>query len=743
MLVSLVLLIGPSAPKFPLTVESIMRGPALVGHAPRGLRWSSDGAEVRFSWAKADGTADPEYKDYMVKRDGTGLAPSGARPFAEKPLDSTFSTSPLVNNSKSAYVSDGDIFLRDPAVKAPLRLTNSTDAKEDPEVVLGGSAVVYLQGGNLFRINVPDGSPSQITDIKPEDTAPLTGNASETALAKEEAELFKTYPPAGRTAPASTGRRGGGGGGRTASYTVSPGGAHAIFTLVQPAPPAKTADVPNYVTRSGYPEMIAGYQKVGEPQSRTRLLIVDIKTGQKITLAGDRPGRMTGLRWSPDGKHAVTWAESEDHKDAWLLGFDPATDKVTTLWDEHDDAWVGGPGRNLLGWLPDSSKVYFESEKNGFANLMTLDPSSGDAKDLTEGQFEVSRVTLDTTRHRFIFESSEGSPFKRHVDVVDFAGGPRQKLADLSADEDATFAIAPNGTDVAVVRSTPNHPSELFVNGVQVTNSPSAEWLSQPWIDPTVVMVPARDGALVPARLYKPKHWRRGGPAVVFVHGAGYLQNVYDGWSHYFREYMFNNLLADRGYAVLDMDYRGSAGYGKAWRTGIYRHMGGKDLDDHVDGVNWMIKNLGVAKDRVGLYGGSYGGFITLMAMFTTPDVFAAGAALRPVSDWANYNHGYTSEILNLPQDDKEAYRISSPIYHAEGLKGELLICHGMVDTNVNFQDSVRLIERLIELGKSTWSVAPYPVEDHGFNLPASWTDEYRRILALFDQTIGPGYKRR
>ena len=118
---------------------------------------------------------------------------------------------------------------------------------------------------------------------------------------------------------------------------------------------------------------------------------------------------------------------------------------------------------------------------------------------------------------------------------------------------------------------------------------------------------------------------------------------------------------------------------------------------------------------RIGVYGGSYGGFITLMAMFTTPDVFAAGAALRPVTDWAHYNHGYTSNILNVPQKDAEAYRKSSPIYFAEGLKGALLICHGMVDTNVLFQDSVRLAQRLIELRKENWELAPYPVENHGF----------------------------
>ena len=122
--------------------------------------------------------------------------------------------------------------------------------------------------------------------------------------------------------------------------------------------------------------------------------------------------------------------------------------------------------------------------------------------------------------------------------------------------------------------------------------------------------------------------------------------------------------------------------------------------------------------------------------MFTEPDIFAAGAALRSVTDWAHYNHGYTSNILNTPQTDSLAYAKSSPIYYAEGLKGALLICHGMVDTNVHFQDVVRLTQRLIELGKDNWELAVYPVEDHGFTEPASWTDEYKRIYKLFEETL-------
>jgi dipeptidyl aminopeptidase/acylaminoacyl peptidase len=164
--------------------------------------------------------------------------------------------------------------------------------------------------------------------------------------------------------------------------------------------------------------------------------------------------------------------------------------------------------------------------------------------------------------------------------------------------------------------------------------------------------------------------------------------------------------------------------------------MGGKDLSDQVDGARYLVEHEGVDAGRIGIYGGSYGGFITLMALFTEAEHFAAGAALRAVTDWAHYNHWYTSRILNLPQDDEEAYRRSSPIYFAEGLEDPLLIAHGMVDVNVHFQDVVRLAQRLIELGKEDWELAVYPVEGHSFAEPASWTDEYRRILELFERHL-------
>jgi dipeptidyl aminopeptidase/acylaminoacyl peptidase len=457
---------------------------------------------------------------------------------------------------------------------------------------------------------------------------------------------------------------------------------------------------------------------------------------------------LSQLQWSEDGKNAVLMARAYDNKDRWVMLLEAATGKTKVLATIHDDAWVDGPGANTLGWLPDNSTIYFESERDGWAHLYTVSINGGEPKQLTSGPFEVSDVRLSADKSKFYFNSSEGSVFERHLFSMATSGGARTRITGLPGLNQVD--ISPDETMLADVRSYSNKPPELYllpnrpmdektaVALKPVTTSPIPEFFRKDWIEPRLVSFKARDGATVWGRIYLPANYQGGGPAVLFVHGAGYLQNVHRWWSSYYREYMFHHLLMERGFVVLDIDYRGSAGYGRDWRTGIYRHMGGKDLTDHVDAVNYLVKEHGVDGKRIGIYGGSYGGFITLMAMFTEPDVFAAGAALRPVTDWAHYNHPYTSNILNVPQSDVEAYKRSSPIYFANGLKGALLICHGMVDVNVNFQDTVRLAEKLIELRKENWEVASYPVEDHGFEREESWADEYKRILKLFVTNLKP-----
>ncbi len=433
-----------------------------------------------------------------------------------------------------------------------------------------------------------------------------------------------------------------------------------------------------------------------------------------------------------------------DNKDRWLARLDAATGALTLLDRQRDEAWIAGPGISWWGggsaggWLPDG-RYWFQSERTGWSHLYAVDVRTGETEALTSDAFEVDGVTLSRDGRTFYFQSSEGDLGQRHVYRMPVEGGRRERLTEGVGRWD--FALAPDGKRLALLYSQANRPPEVYVQplggaATRVTDSPTEAWLSYPWREAEIVEIPASDGARVPARIYRPD--RPNGAAVLFVHGAGYLQNAHRWWSTYFREYQFHNLLADAGYLVLDLDYRASEGYGRDWRTAIYRHMGGRDLQDYVDASRCVGDEFGIDPERVAIYGGSYGGFLTLMALFTEPDHFGGGAAMRSVTDWAHYNDRYTRNILNTPLQDPEAYRRSSPIEFAAGLEDPLLMTHGLVDDNVQPQDIFRLTQRLIELGKRDWELAIAPVEPHGYVQPTSWADLLHRIYDLIEHSVGP-----
>jgi dipeptidyl aminopeptidase/acylaminoacyl peptidase len=549
---------------------------------------------------------------------------------------------------------------------------------------------------------------------------------------------------------------------------VSPSGRFITYRLYQPPAAAKNTIVPDYVTESGFTTDIPGRTKVGAPLGKYEFYVFDTEKDTVLqvlpdSLPGigdvpdyvkDYPARKTGKTtrgvifngpyWNTAGTAALVDIRSQDNKDRWIMLLDAATGKLQPVDRQRDEAWIGGPGIGysmggaVIGWINDYT-CYFQSEATGYAHLYSYNIQQRQKHALTHGNYEVQEVTLSRDKQFFYLLTNETHPGKQHWYRMKTDGSSKEKIT--SFDGGYEISLSPDEKYIAYRYSYINKPWELYVQENMPGKKPrqltskaaSDSFRAYPWRETSIFTITARDGKNIYARLYEPAQGKKNGAAVIFVHGAGYLQNVHYWWSQYFREYMFNNLLADKGYTVLDIDYRASSGYGRDWRTGIYRYMGGKDLDDEVDAARYLVNRLGIDSTRIGIYGGSYGGFMTLMALFTQPDVFKAGAALRPVTDWAHYNHGYTSNILNEPFTDSIAYQRSSPINFAAGLKNHLLICHGMVDVNVNFQDAVRLNQRLIELGKDNWDMAVYPVEDHGFVEPSSWTDEYKRILRLFD----------
>jgi len=753
--ISLLVMTAPAvaAQAFELTVEHIMRGPELVGTPPANVRFSADGRHVYFRWRR--GGVDTLEYDYRVAV--AGGAPERLPRLAVDTIamaDGVWSP----DRRRQLVVLKGDLYVVDRS-GTKRRLTETRGSESAPSWSADGRTVYFTRDDNAWALDLGGCRLAQLTDIR---RGPAPKRAAEPAgqkraLRDEQRELFdfvrRQVAEQELRADSDTA------GARplwleerqsVARLHVAPDGRFVLVTVAERARgdtvEGRRVVMPVWVTQSGYVESEQIRTKVGDAVERRKTAILEVATGRATwvdSTVGSGERDVQGLGFSANGRHALVRATSLDYEDAWLAVVDLPSLATRTVAHLHADAWLDGPLGGTAGWLADGETIYYGSEETGYAHLYLVPAAGGAARALTSGPWEVQRAELSPDGRTFLLHTNEGDFAQVHAWTLDLASGRRTQLTTDEGRQDVERS--PDGRTLAVVHSAANRPPELSVQANRpgaasraVTESPTAAWRVFPWIRPEIVMVPASDGVPVPARLYRPIGVSANGAGVIFVHGAGYLQNVHKWWSSYYREYMFHHLLAARGYHVLDLDYRGSAGQGRAWRTAVYRHMGGRDLDDQVDGARWMVRALGVDSARVGIYGGSYGGFITLMAMFTRPGLFAAGAALRPVTDWAHYNHPYTARILNEPQTDSLAYRRSSPIFFAEGLRGHLLICHGMVDDNVHFQDTARLIQRLIELGKEHWEAAVYPVEPHAFRRADSWADEYRRILGLFERTLTP-----
>lgn len=762
----------------PLTIEKIMRNPKWMGVAPSNVFWAENSKQVYFNWNPENNSGDSLYTVVLPN-----LKPVKISPLNRRQLPAQFGNYNKMNTQK-VYEKNGDIFLVDLDNLRPTQITNTLDRESNPVLSFDEKKVLFNANGNLFSWEADTGKLEQLTDFK------KGAKKSDTKISEQEKWLkadqlayFQILKQRNEDKKASEKSRKADQpkhpkeiylDEKTAdNIQLSPDSKFITYRVTKSAT-TKSTIVPNYVTESGFTEDISSRAKVGALQNISELFIYDLKGDTILAVKTDdipgifdvpefkkeypvkptkdakekkleaRPVSFSNLIWSPDGKNNILVLRSQDNKDRWIVTLDVTTRKVKIIDRQHDDAWIGGPGIGgfggaNIGWLADSKTIWFQSEATGYSHLYTVDITTEKKQALTSGNYEVQSVDLSHDKKFFFITTNEVHPGEKHFYKLAVTGGKVEKITSLTGANEVS--LSPDEKWIAYRYSFSNKPWELYIQEnkagakpQQITRSLSAEFNSYNWREPEVTTFKARDGANVYTRVYKPE--KPTGAAVIFVHGAGYLQNAHKWWSSYFREYMFHNLLVDKGYTVLDMDYRASAGYGRDWRTGIYRFMGGKDLTDQVDGAKWLTEKYNINPKRIGIYGGSYGGFITLMGMFTTPDVFAAGAALRPVTDWAQYNHQYTANILNVPYQDSVAYVKSSPLYHAEGLKGHLLICHGMLDVNVHFQDAVKLSQRLIELGKDNWELAAYPMEDHGFVEPSSWTDEYKRILKLFEEHL-------
>ncbi len=762
-----------------LTVKEIMREPSLAGMRPESEKLSPDGKFVVYAW-NAEGKEPRNL--YIVNSDGNNsrilvnaeanyeqrtLPPASKLDYGlivrddfvkarEKNLGGV-EFSP--DSKRILFLQNTDIYVLElEKTDAKARRITRTQGVEAGARWLTNDAILYASGGNYFVLNLKETSLVQVTkEANP--VAFLT--------------IFNVNPTKD---------------GRLIAYILSDGSKQKVLF------------VPNYLdefvqansTRRGFTE-----QKIFvnlTDGSREKPFEITLPKAEGV-------GFVRGLRWAADNSSLVVDRVDKDLKRRQLFYIHDVGSKAEQtilLTEETDDKWIASLSSLVEPNPNNDSQILFGSERDGFNHLYlaTLErakkepnptgeirqenPTDAgfttkvDVKQLTKGNWQVEWAKWKTTGKEIIFSSTEKNTAEREIFLLylyDFEGfniktGDFDQLDTrftLSTVKNPIYTGGMKGSFQISETENPtllyefsqwNTPTELYSwsvcnktcairnQPVQLTKSTPEAFLKTKWNEPKFVDIPTRDGKFVKSKVYLPSNFdaKQKYPMVIFVHGAGYLQNTINGWNNYYREFMFNEMLTTKGYVVLDIDYRGSAGYGRDWRTDVHDFLGGKDYDDHLDAIDYAVKNYAVDSKRVGVYGGSYGGFMAGMLVMRAPDKIAAAAALRPVFDWKNYYASspvYTAERLGFPDKNVEGYKRSSPIAYAENLQKPLLILHGLVDDNVPAQDSLQLIEKLMRLEKTPYFEAMlYPSENHGFQRPSSWTDEYERILIFFEKHL-------
>lgn len=488
-----------------------------------------------------------------------------------------------------------------------------------------------------------------------------------------------------------------------------------------------------------------------EPGGSTRgipvvtLYHTDLETGSIDTLMNGVHRSSIGASYT--GRFVAVDSSGAALKDRNIFLHDTHQNTKSTIFTDSTDGWLYDRD---MEFAPGSEKLLFLSEQTGWNHLYLADAMTGSVEQLTEGDYEITWAEW-LSDSEIIYANNEADYGERHLFILNLETNQTEQLTTEEAYR-YQFDLSPDKSKLIYAKTFFNEPYELYMidldnpgDEVQLTNSVPDSFNDIDWQREEYIRFTGRDGETdISMSVLYPENYDpdQTYPVVVFAHGAGSLQNVYKGWSNnYWREYMFNQLLTRNGYMVIDVDFRHSTGYGRDFREDVTNWMGRYEAMDIVDGLDWLQEETGGALDldNVGIYGGSYGGFMALYTLTAEPDRFHAGAALRKVSNWRNYyyaNPWYTLPRLGDPEEVPEHYDRSSPLTYAPELQHPVILLHGLIDDNVGSQDAFQYAEELIQSQHKEFEMMIYPSERHGFTSANSWYDEYSRIFEFFEEHL-------
>ena len=718
--------------KTEITLDRLYSRPYLWGTSPSSGIWSHDGKCFAFLW----NTEGERLRDlYLVQApDGEPMRLTSMKDFEPIPIEDDERTdeekyddehydngigqvvwSP--DNRHIAFVYRDDIYLVDAVEKAtPVPLFRTTESESYIAFSEDGKYLSYKQGVNLMLRDMGTGAIRQLTNVSKENQA-------------------------------------------ISWYVWSPD-SKKIWVHLADRSSQKEIILPDYTPQYVKTKTVRR-SFVGESLTTGKNGVIGIEGGLvKWMDDWEEENFVYNLIWSPDGKRFLLSEVTRDYRNWKLHLIDAETLKGEVLVEETKKRYF-----TIIqtAFSKDGKTVFFISSRDGYNHLYSV-PSEGGERiktqtkgiffwykprrprvagikptQLTSGEWDVRNFIRPKDSEDLFYNSYEIDPTWQ----TPFKLSPDGKTKTRLALDDGTCTVRPSrdGRQAMLGYSTPMKPWEYYwvdtsspVEMNRITHSPIDGFEDVPLVESEhITFVNSADGKKIHGYLMVPPEMEPGAKSPAIVSHA-YANSAKYQWTHVWDHYM-----ASRGFVIMRVDFRASFGYGEDFHTGYFHEIGIVDVGEAVSAAEYLKSLDFVDGDRLGFWGWSYGGFLTNMVMFTAPDVFKAGVAVAPVNEWKNYNEWYTRQRLDLPEDDEDLYKRTSPVYLAEGLKGQLLIIHGMQDDNVLFQDTVQLVQKLLEANKP-FDVMFYPKDGHGISRDESRKDVMKRIARFFQRHIGgPG----
>jgi len=702
-----------------LTVDRIYSQPSLSGHLTRGIAWSPDGK--RLTYLETKGSSKDAKTELWVLDPSSG---ERSLLISSDKLD-TILPPPATNKSQATgagrlapsqyqWAPNGEALLFEGAnalawfdlkTQSGRVLTSSKEEITDVKISPDSQYVSFVRDHNVWLVSTADGKEHSFT----------TGGTEKLRKGEldwvypEELELYTAY----WWAPDSS----------AIAYLEMDENKVTQFPLVNFESYSGEADLQRYPVAGGANPVVRVYAaplKGGKPR------LMDVGASRDIYVPR--------VNWLPDSRHVAIQRLNREQNVLELLLADTSNGKTSTLLTEKDPYWINVNDDSRF--LKDNKRFLWASERTGYRHLYVYGLGGKEIAQITKGDWEVTGVdSVDEAKGIVYFTSTEKSPIERQLYRVNLDGSGFARITKEDGTHSVNFSPAADSyVDTYSNAITPPKQDLYHADGTKAAtiNSNQVEELAQYHLSPVEFStVAAHDGTALNCFLIKPPNFdpARKYPVIVYTYGGPHSQVVLNEWTG--PGLLWHEMMAEKGYIIFALDNRGSAGRGHVFEAAIHYRFGGPELSDQRDGVAWLKQQPWVDSQRIGIWGWSYGGHMTLHAMFEAADLFKVGFAGGPVVDWHYYDTIYTERYMGLPQQHEAEYKQSSPLSHVEGFKGKLLIAQGTGDDNVHYSNTLALINKLIREGKYVEVIAA-PGRGHGVSDPPARKIVFDRVTQFF-----------